>query len=597
MAERYTVEKNGRKYVYESTSEYEPGKNGGRGSKKTVTNYIGSIDPETGELKLKKSRSSGEVSLDSEELKCKSLGSSWALKGLAEACGLREDLFKAYGNEGDRMLTAAIAQCVTGGPMASAEDALEGSMTRELLGVSAKMDSPRMTELTQRLGSNAEAEELLFEARIQRARDLLSYDITTVSTSSRMDGWAEWGLNKDGEKMPQLNVGLVTDRAGTPAMYELYPGSTADLATLERTVERVSALGGGSCVMVMDRGFGSASNLEMLLDNGMDFVIPARRATKAVKSMITELSRRRGEQGLTRYHEGKPYTVIETRLAVVPKPKPRAEREEDTNDTVDLELVLPDDPRFAQVAPERTIAACACLNGLRSAEETEKREMALKGIEDRLRAMKPWEAFNSFKKVAGGYAKFLDISISPEGEMLLARRGNAVTYANNREGVFVMLSHGVDSWEDVMRIYDCRTYVEQAFDVYKNELDGDRWRVSSIEAARGRLAVKFCSLILWTEAGRLLREADVKRPVAEVLQSLDNLCAVGRDGKWRRTEITKKNRVALEALGLTEPPKRFETCRTRYIPESLKAEFEDSEARGVPRIEREFRPQKSCLPV
>jgi len=406
-----------------------------------------------------------------------------------------------------------------------------------------------------------------------------------------MEGWAEWGVNKDGEKMPQVNFAFVTDRDGSPAMYEMYPGSTADLKTLERTVERVIALGGSSCTLVMDRGFGSADNLSMMLDNGISFVMPARRATRAVKAISTELSRRRGDHELTRYHGGKPYTVMETHVAVVPKPRPKAEAEEDTNDTVRLELVLPEDPRFAQVPQERRIKAFACLNGLRSAEEVQKREMALKGIEDRLRAMKPREAYNSFRKTAGGYAKFFDISVSPTGELELSRRANAMTYANNRDGIFVMLSSGVEDWEDVMSFYDCRTYVEQSFDVYKNELDGDRWRTFDVKAARGRLAIKFYALILWTAAGKRLRDAGIDRPVAEVLQSLDNICAVGKDGRWRVTEVTRKNRMALEALGLAEPPKRLQTCREQYIPESVRKEFESESDRDVPRITREFRPE------
>ena len=55
-----------------------------------------------------------------------------------------------------------------------------------------------------------------------------------------------------------MNIGLVTDRKGVPAMFEMYPGSVSDVSTLERTVDRVKDMGKGDCVIVMGRMFGSA---------------------------------------------------------------------------------------------------------------------------------------------------------------------------------------------------------------------------------------------------------------------------------------------------------------------------------------------------
>ena len=40
------------------------------------------------------------------------------------------------------------------------------------------------------------------------------------------------------------------------------------MKTLERTVERAQRIKGDVCTLVMDRGFGSASNLEYMIDKG-----------------------------------------------------------------------------------------------------------------------------------------------------------------------------------------------------------------------------------------------------------------------------------------------------------------------------------------
>ena len=44
--------------------------------------------------------------------------------------------------------------------------------------------------------------------------------------------------------------------------------------------------------------------------------------------------------------------------------------------------------------------------------------------------------------------------------------------------------------------YDVRDWVEKAFDVYKNDLDGGRSRTGNVERARGRLFLKFIALML-----------------------------------------------------------------------------------------------------
>ena len=67
---------------------------------KTVNEYLGVLDEETGKIIPKKNRASGDDFFDSETVSGKRLGGSWLLLNLAERIGLREDLFRSYGLEG-----------------------------------------------------------------------------------------------------------------------------------------------------------------------------------------------------------------------------------------------------------------------------------------------------------------------------------------------------------------------------------------------------------------------------------------------------------------------------------------------------------------
>jgi len=561
MPEIYHVERNGKKYAYRSTSRYEPGKK----YPVTVNEYLGRVDERTGNVIPKKSRTTDASLIDEAALRSRRFGGSYALIALAENIGLRDDLYDAFGADGDRLLAVAAAQILAGGPLSSVEDAADGCLVRELLGIGGRFGSPRMTELTQRLGEAYGSMETLFEKRLARAGHVLSYDITSVSTYGHMHGWAERGHNRDDEALKQANIGLVTDRDGVPTMFEMYPGSVSDLATLERTVERVLALGAGTCTLVMDRGFGSAANLQLMIDAGMPFVIPGRQGTRCVKGLMSSLIKVRDEPERVRIHDGVVYAVIETGVAIVARRR-KGEEGEDSNDTAELEMVLEDDPCFADVPAERRLTAYACYDASKAAEDHRRLQLALADIEERLRTMEPWAAMREQKRVAGTYAKYLECRVE-DGVLVIERKRNAMSFAVNREGMFVMLSHGVNDWETMMSCYDCRTYVEQAFDALKNELDGNRWRTGDPKAARGRLFVKFVSLILWCEASRRLRSERDRTPVSATLQSLDNIMAVGVGDNWRLTEVTKNNRGRLKALGLPEPARRYVLKEHDFIPQ------------------------------
>lgn len=572
MPEVFYVQRGKKKYAYTSTSVYEPGSK----YPKTVNEYLGVLDEDTGKIIPKKKGSADENSFDSDSISGKRLGGSWFLLNLAEQIGLREDLFRSFGAEGDTVLACAIAQALSGGPFTDVEDTMNGCMVRELMGIRKSLTSPRLSEKTRMLGSAFHNMEDLFEKRLARAGDSLSYDLTSVPTHSSIGGWGEWGYDRDGESLKQMNVGLITDKKGVPAMFEPYPGSVSDVSTLERTVDRVKGMGKGDCVMVMDRIFGSAGNLEYMIANGYPFVLPGKKGTKCVRSLISKLVKRRHDADLWRMHDGAVYTVLEAEVAIVPRKRP-SDEDEGSNDTREYELVLDDDERFKDVPKDMRMKAYACHDSRRSAEDLNTLMAALHGIEQKLKGMDPHAAVNGLKRIAGGYAKYFDLSVT-DGKLNIERKNNAMSFAYNRGGTFVMFSNGLDSWDDMMACYDCRAYVEQAFDASKNELDGGRWRVSDLETARGRLVIKFVALILWCTMAAELRKEKRPEPVRTVLQSLDDILAVGSKDRWRVLEITKKNRTVMSSFGIGAPGKFVEISDKTYIPESVRRElFEDSE--------------------
>ena len=69
-------------------------------------------------------------------------------------------------------------------------------------------------------------------------------------------------------------IGLVVSRCGILLGYEVFPGNTADVTTVEHIVETMEERYGTSdCIWVMDRGMVSDDNMEFLRDGGRRYIL------------------------------------------------------------------------------------------------------------------------------------------------------------------------------------------------------------------------------------------------------------------------------------------------------------------------------------
>ena len=107
----------------------------------------------------------------------------------------------------------------------------------------------------------------------------------------------------------------------------------------------------------------------------------------------------------------------------------------------------------------------------------------------------------------------------------------------------------------MLSLYRERDEVEKKFDDLKNELDAMPLRVHKVETLQGLLFVFFISLILRAILLRRVREAKLldKKSIEEILMELAKLRAVKVGGKWRLTEISKKQRTIFKKFEIGTP--------------------------------------------
>ena len=164
-------------------------------------------------------------------------------------------------------------------------------------GTSLALESPqinftsqRISELLGRLGESNIPDRFMSQLiEGTGTKNTLIYDITSLSSYSQLINLLEYGYNRDGESLPQINLSLILDKdKGIPVMYDIFPGSISDVSTLSGTLKKIKAHGIQNYVAVMDRGFFSLSNLRELMTNKISFIMAARLQLNDLKHLLTE---------------------------------------------------------------------------------------------------------------------------------------------------------------------------------------------------------------------------------------------------------------------------------------------------------------------
>jgi transposase len=118
----------------------------------------------------------------------------------------------------------------------------------------------------------------------------LAYDVTSFSTYAKGVSDSEWGYNRDGEKLPQINLGCyLSFQSCLPLLYVTYPGSIVDKSNLRYIMQYNSELGISNATFIMDRGFCSTSNMRWLHAEEIPYVIAVDSLHKTTRTAIDEV--------------------------------------------------------------------------------------------------------------------------------------------------------------------------------------------------------------------------------------------------------------------------------------------------------------------
>lgn len=130
----------------------------------------------------------------------------------------------------------------------------------------------------------------IYEEEKQKNNDYYALDSTSISTCAKELDFSEWGHNKDGDLLKQINiVMLVNQKTGCPLYYRVYSGATPDVSTVSHLLKEYCSMGfNRSAILVADRGYGSVKNIHHLYQDNQSFLLNMRTCFSICKNLIVK---------------------------------------------------------------------------------------------------------------------------------------------------------------------------------------------------------------------------------------------------------------------------------------------------------------------
>jgi transposase len=309
------------------------------------------------------------------------------------------------------------------------------------------------------------------------AGDFLAYDVTSFSTYAKKIEESGWGYNRDGEKLPQINMGYyLSSQTGLPLFYVTYAGSIIDKSYMPYMMVYNNELKVKDAIFVMNRGFCSTANIQWLHSKNIRYVMTVDSFRKATCSAIDEVR--------------------------------------DTIKSVN-NFIRPG--LFGQTIHSRFYGVRADVHIFYSHELEVNHEASLfrrvEVIGEKLRQLK-----KITPKEAKFYSNYYIININNDGTFTYTLNGKNIDSKRLNNGFYSIISNTKFDIKNIDIIYKRRDKIEKGFDDIKNFIDMKRMRTHNDLTTRGKLFCAFISMIA----------------VSQITEKLRSINKVGGHRRWSK---------------------------------------------------------------
>ncbi len=504
-------------YVYESISFWDKKRKQSRNKQVCV----GKLDPVNGKFIPSKRLAPEQAAIRDPAVTASAeiVGTSIVLDALTDRLGLGNLLKSCFPNEHQQILAMTYYLASQGGPLSHCETWCKSHMPF----LEESLTSQRISEILCTISIDGKQTFLTRWMNKVLQDDYLCYDITSISSYSELNEYIRYGHNRDGDKLPQMNLAMLFGQKGRlPVYFHRMPGNISDVTTLHNLLKTFKALEIRSLHYVMDKGFYSKKNVDELLAARDRFIISVPLNNKWLQQAIDDI-----------------YEVIHS---------PQGYRK------IDNEILYVKSRLYPWGPNNRRCYLHVYYNAHARAAVVDKFNEELMGYKEELESGKLVEGHKE------AYNAFFEVKTTPKRGTKVSYNDEAVArYINRYAGFQALLTNSIKDPVEALQIYRDKDVVEKCFDDLKNQLDMKRLRMHSSETVDGRLFVQFLALIYMSALRAEMRKSKLieRYTVRELLQEMETLTKVKYSGKYGHilTEVTKPQREILNGLNIAVPGK------------------------------------------
>lgn len=438
-------------------------------------------------------------------------GHVYALQTIADNIGLTSILQQCFPESWNEILTVAMYMVTDGNIISGITDWCEESKISLIEKLTDQMCSCLFTYLDFNQRMN------FFNMWIKHITesDYIVYDVTSISTYSENNPDAEFGYNRDGEKLPQINFGMFYAKtSGLPVFYNEYLGNINDVSDLQYMLENTTHLGIKKVDFVLDKGFASDDNLKYMWENKFNFIIPLPSNWKDITHIL--------ENNINDVHK---YSNWIHKYEIY---------------GIKINYKLGKIPLYAHIF-----------------FDTEKYNIAKKAFNEKVLFLeKKLKNFQLNKKIPKHFFDYFDIEVkSPTNHQFkYAINNEKLSQRSKYAGYFIYLTtNPLYSPEELIKTYKTRDFIEKCFMNFKDDIYFKRIRTHNKRTTAGKLFVGFISLILRTELLHRIKKCEKTSNLTlkEVLRKLKRIMITSINGHLiKHMPISKQQREIFDSVGI-----------------------------------------------
>lgn len=440
------------------------------------------------------------------------VGTSALLEHVAQETGLSSILRRVFPADWRAMLTCAYFLASEGKALCHAEKWSQ----RNRVPLDAPLSSQRISELLPRIRPGMQQDFFRLWSAAVRCDEYYAMDITSISSYSEAIPFVRYGYNRDGEKLPQVNLLMLTgERSHLPIGYRVMPGSIKDVNALKESLARMELAKTGRMHVVTDKGFYSKENIDALYASRYRFIVGVPFTASFAREAVEEF------RGSIRHHKNY-CRVLDDDLYAATKPFQWGGHR--------CYLHIYHDSLKAEIASKRF-------------------DRELLSCYEELKQDKLVHAHEEY------YKKFFLVKDTPKRGRKVEYKEDAIQkHQQNTLGWFVLITNDIKDPSQALTVYRQKDAVEKGFDDLKNDLDMKRLRIHSEAAMDGRIFLQFLAHILVTRIKVVMNEHGwfKNHDLQEVLDEMKSIREVRMEGRRKSvtTTLTKFQSQIAQLFGL-----------------------------------------------